>query len=748
MRTVVTRVLSVIVTAFFAVTGVQAGPQEEPAATAVPVMTAPVVDGALNDLAWTGAVPITEFLQRDPRQGEPASERTEVRIVYTRDAIYVGFHNYDSEAASLVATERRRDEDLTRDDSVAVLLDTFHDHRNASVFRTNVLGTEFDALVTDEGRDINTAWDERWEVATNVDEDGWTAEFMIPFKSLRMGQQEPMIWGLNFERLIRRKNEAVYWTNYSRDFKFEAVSQAGQLKGLENLQLGLRLRVKPFLLAGFDQLPRAGGGTRTNNLSNWGLEVLKYRPSAGLTLDLTYKTDFAQTEVDDLVTNIDRFPLFFPERREFFLEGAGIFEAGTVGSRDVMLFFSRRIGLSPTGLPIPIVAGAKLSGRQGPYSIGVINMQTESLGNIRANNFTVGRIKRDVLGRSAIGATFTNRQSSVNGDHNRVYAADGNFVFARNLSISSFVARSETPGLNAGGRVPLFGDHLPGLQPSHSFSQLPDNWSGSGRVYWDSDFLIFGGEYLLVQRNFQSDLGWVPRRDQKRSTLQFGIRPRPAASDLIRQWVVRARMDFTQNQAGKQESMTYHFFTVEALFQSGDRFVADFHRNFERLFEPFEIRPNITIPVGSYRGWNGVVNFNGAPQRRISGPLFRYRYERGFYRGTNHEFRVQPQIAVNDTLSLNVGYAFDDVNMPWGNFTSHVVNNRINYAFSNRWLTSATIQYSNLRKLVNYRFRLNYIYRPGDDLFIIYNEGRNVAEYADGFLGRSIMVKWTYSFDF
>ncbi len=724
MRTLVARVIFVIVTASFAVPPVQAGPQDEPEATAVPAMTAPVIDGALNDLAWADAIPITEFLQRDPRQGEPASERTEVRIIYTRDAIYVGFRNYDSEPPLLVATERRRDEDLTRDDSVAVLLDTFHDRRNASVFRTNVLGTEFDALVTDEGRDVNTAWDERWEVATQVDEDGWTAEFMIPFKSLRMGQQEPMIWGLNFERLIRRKNEAVYWTNYSRDFKFEAVSQAGQLKGLENLNLGLRLRVKPFLLAGFDQFPRAGRDTETKNLSSWGLEVLKYRPSAGLTLDLTYKTDFAQTEVDDLITNVERFPLFFPEKREFFLEGAGIFEAGTVGSRDVMLFFSRRIGLSPTGLPIPILAGAKLTGRQGPYSLGVINMQTESLGAIRANNFTVGRIKRDVFGRSAIGTLFTNRQSSVNGDHNRVFAADGNFVFARNLSINSFVARSETPGLNH------------------------DNWTGYGRVFWDSDFVILGGEHLAVQRNFQSDAGWVPRRDQKRTSLQFGVRPRPAASKLIRQWIVRTRLDFTQNQAGKQESMTYHFFTAEGIFQSGDHFVVDLHRSFERLFEPFEIRPTITIPVGSYRSWDGVFFFNGAPQRRISGQLFRYRYERGFFAGDHHEFRVQPQIALNDTLSLNAGYALDVVNMPWGDFTSHVINNRVNYAFSNRWLTSATIQYSNLRKLVNYRFRLNYIYRPGDDLFMIYNEGRNVAEHADGFLGRSIMVKWTYSFDF
>jgi hypothetical protein len=728
LRIIVGTIVFAVLTTSLAALPVQAAPQNEPKATAVPVKSAPAIDGVLDDTCWTEAIPVTEFHQRDPRQGEMASERTEVRIVYTRDAIYAGFRNYDSAPQSLVATERRRDEDLTRDDSVAVLLDTFHDHRNASLFRTNVLGTEFDALVTDEGRDVNVAWDERWEVATKTDEEGWTAEFMIPFKSLRMGHEEPLIWGIDFERVIRRKNEAVYWTNYSRDFKFETISQAGQLVGLENLALGLRLRVKPFLLAGFEKFPRTGGRTETNNLSTMGLEVLKYRPTAGLTLDVTYNTDFAQTEVDDLATNIERFPLFFPERREFFLEGAGTFEFGTGvglgGSRDVMLFFSRRIGLAPSGVPIPILGGVKLSGRQGPYGIGLINMQTESSGGVPANNFTVGRIKRDVLGRSAIGALFTNRQSSVAGDHNRVFGADGNFVFARNLNIHSFIARSDTPGLNK------------------------DNWTGFGRVLWDSDFFVAGAEHLVVQRNFQPDVGWVPRRDQKRTTVQLGVRPRPAASDLLRQWIVRARLDLTQNQTGKQESMTYHYLTVETIFQSGDHLLFDFHRSFERLFEPFSIRPEITIPVGSYRSWDGLLTWTGAPHRTISGPLLRYRYEWDFFGGKRYELRIQPQIALSEALSLNVGYALDNVNLRWGNFTSHVINNRINYAFSNRWLTSATIQYSNLRSLVNYRLRLNYIHRPGDDLFVIYNEGRNVGEVGEAFLGRSIMVKYTYSFDF
>jgi len=693
---------------------------------AVFVEEGPTVDGVLDDAVWDQSAPLSDFQQRDPQAGAPASEYTAVRIVYTKEAIYFGFRCDDSQATEIIATERRRDQDLTKDDSVALILDTFHDRRNAFLFRTNSLGTQFDALLTEEGLDINVSWDEKWEAEANRNEEGWTAELMIPFKSLRMGPQGE--WGLEMERLIRRKNEAGYWNTYNRDFKFEDVSQAGLLSGLEEASQGLRWRIKPYALGGFEQFPNSMGETVTHNLSTIGLEVLKFRPTPALTLDVTVNTDFAQTEVDDLITNITRFPLFFPERREFFLEGAGIFEFGTgVGireDRDFKLFFSRRIGLSPDGDLIPIIAGARFTGRAGPYAIGLLNMQTDTALGIQGSNFGVYRVKRSVLERSSVGAMFTNRQSSLDGDYNRAFGVDGNFVFADNLKIQGFVAKTETPTLPE------------------------DDWSAFGRILWDSDFLLAGAEHLLVQRNFKPEIGFVPRPDQRKTTLQFGVRPRPE-SDLIRQLVFRTRMDYTQNQDGKQESMQYHFFTWETRFESGDRIMIDFHRNFERLFEPFPIRPDITIPPGTYRGGNILLLWDGAPQRKIAGvEMIRFSYERGFFDGSRVELRIEPQIKLSEALSFDVSYVLDEVDLPYGDFTSQVINTRANYSFSNKWLTSATVQYSSLDDFVNFRFRINYIYRPGDDIFFIYNEGRNVDELESGLVGRSIMLKWTRSFDF
>ena len=705
--------------------------QESPSkkGMAVPVEEAPVLDGVLDDAVWGVAAPLSDFMQKDPSEGAPGSEVTTVRVIYTEEAIYFGFRCDDSQPEAIIATERRRDEDLTKDDSVAILLDTFYDRRNAFLFRTNSLGAQYDALLTDEGLDINVSWDEKWESAAVRDENGWTAEIMIPFKSLRMGQEREMVWGLEMERLVRRKNEAVYWNTYNRDFKFEDVSQAGALEGLENIAQGLTWRVKPFVLGGFEQTPDRMGGTDTDNSSDIGLELLKYRPNASLTLDITANTDFAQTEVDDLVTNVTRFPLFFPEKREFFLEGAGIFEFGTgIGlrqSRDFKLFFSRRIGLSPDGEVIPIIAGAKFTGRIGSYSVGAIDMQTQDEFGIEGSNYGVFRIKRDVLERSSIGAMFTNRQSSISGDHNRVFGVDGNFVFADHLNVQGFLANTETPSLPE------------------------DDWSVFGRILWDSDYLLAGAEYLLVQRNFNPEIGFVPRRDQRKTVLQLGIRPRPD-SELIRQWILRTRMDFIKNQEGKQASMQYHIFTSETIFETADRIMVDFHRRFERLFRPFAIRPDIIIPTGTYRVWDVLVIIDGGTHRPIGGnEIIRFNRFWGFFDGTRTELVLSPQFKLSEAFSIDLIYDLNDVDLPYGKFTSHVINTRANYAFSNKWLTSTTVQYSNLGNFLNFRFRLNYIYRPGDDIFVIYNEGRNTNELdPDGLVGRSVMVKWTYSFDF
>ena len=428
-----------------------AAPAQGEAAYAAVRTEGPVaIDGVLNEEAWLSAAPSRNFVQKEPREGEPSTERTEFRVVYTADTLYIGVVCYDSDPDGILARERRRDDPFANDDTVSIVLDTFHDHRNAYLFRTNPLGTEYDALVTDEGKSVNVNWDERWDVAAQVTVTGWTVEFGIPFKSLRLSEESKHTWGIDLERVIRRKSEWSYWSGYRRGFDFEAVSQAGHLEGLENVETGLRLRIKPYWLGGFAHSSNRSGASSLRNASDAGIEVMKWRITPSLTADMTMRTDFAQTDVDDLQVNLGRFPLFFPEKREFFQEGAGIFDFGTATSgvtNNLRLFHSRTIGLSPSRRPVPIQGGGRVTGRVAGLTVGLLNVQTEAFApdNIPASNYSVARFKRDVLSRSTVGAFLMNREKAGSGDFNRVYGMDGRFVFWQHFTADGFLAKSDVP---------------------------------------------------------------------------------------------------------------------------------------------------------------------------------------------------------------------------------------------------------------------------------------------------------------
>ena len=355
-----------------------AGAQQARIATAVPVTDAIRIDGALDEEAWQHAPVVDGFVQREPKEGDAATEATTVRIVYTPRSIYFGIVCRDTDPASIRATELRRDNDFENDDSVSVLLDTFHDHRNAFVFRTNPLGTQSDTLVTDEGRVTNPNWDEIWSSAAVITEDGWTAEIEIPFKALRMTDQPVQTWGINFERVIRRKTEFTYWSNHGRSFTFTRISQAGHLAGLQNVRAGLAWRIKPFGRTALKQASSVGRAPGIASLSTAGLDDLKFRVTSNLTFDFTANPDFAEADVDDQVVNLTRFPVYFDEKREFFVEGAGIFDYGPGGGANSELkpFFSRRIGLSARGEPLPILGGGKLTGKTEGWTVGLLNVQT------------------------------------------------------------------------------------------------------------------------------------------------------------------------------------------------------------------------------------------------------------------------------------------------------------------------------------------------------------------------------------
>jgi len=703
------------------------------------------LDGNLDEQAWQEAPISLGFVQRDPQEGAESSERTEFRVLYTATTIYIGVICYDSDAQGIRATDRRRDSELLNDDVLSVVLDTFHDHRSGFLFRTNPLGAQYDALITDEGNSVNVTWDEQWDIVTQITPAGWIAEFAIPFKSLRVPEEAGGGWGLELERVIRRKNELTYWNGYRRGFKLESLSQAGHLSGIEDIQTGLRLRIKPYLLGGFTNAVRQNPpgsdqfrGT-IQNASDYGIEVIKYRVTPSLTADLTWNTDFAQTEVDDQQVNRDRFPQFFPEKREFFQEGAGVFDIGIQygegrNQPQLKLFHSRQIGLSPRRQPVPIIGGGRITGRLQGLTLGLLNVQTEALPSegILPSNYSVVRVKRDILARSFIGGFVLDREQGGTGDFNRVYGTDANFVFFRHFFVNGFLGQSRAPQVKK------------------------DNWVTAGNVGWDSDLFNLQTSWLVVDPDFRDDIGFVPRKDMREISPQFAIRPRPN-SDWLRQVVMRGRVDYLMNQQNRLESRTIHFAT-EFLLQNGGDFAFTPHQMRDTIPAPFRIRPGVVIPKGTYSWWHTGARFKTNPANRFtfSGmfqPNWGY-YNEGFLLGAGFNARYK----VNEQIAVQSDYDYGRATLPDRfcpgrtdgdcGFTDHNVSTRLNYNINNQWLTSTIVQYNNTENFFGFNFRLNYIFRPGDDFFLIYNEGRIYGGPFDGQKDRTLQTKLTYSFDF
>ncbi len=392
---------------------------------AVPIEVPITLDGRLDERVWMEAEPASGFTQggRSPNPGYPASQRTEVRFLYDNDNLYIGAICYEPDIATMIVNGLKRDFTSNLGDEIGIILDTLNDDRSGFFFSTNPAGARRD-LQSSNDRQINQNWDGVWDVRVTLGEDRWIAEFVIPFKTLRFSPDASQEWGMNMFRKIRRLNEESHWAPLPIRYNMTRVSLAGTLGGLEGISQGRNLKVKPYAVAGIVQ--QRNEGKLANDFNYDGGFDVKYGLTQTLTLDATYRTDFSQTEVDQDQVNLTRFSLFFPEKREFFLENSGVFNFGSTGGRGNLLpFFSRRIGLSDRGTPVPIVGGTRLSGTAGSYEIGLLAMKTESVDpvdeggeGLPSDDFIVGRIKRNLLQNSFIGAIFTSRDSSVEGDHN------------------------------------------------------------------------------------------------------------------------------------------------------------------------------------------------------------------------------------------------------------------------------------------------------------------------------------------
>jgi len=704
--------------------------RERPSIRAVATSEPPSIDGVLDEAAWQTADVVDTFVQQEPREGQPATDRTEVRVLYDKGHLYIGVRAFASEP--VVATEMRRDADrLFDEDNFQVVVDTFHDSRNGYMFLTTPLGAKLEQQLFDEGEgggrgttsNVNRNWDGVWDAASRIDDQGWITEISIPFTTVRFTPTDEQVWGVNFQRHVRRKNEILYWSPIPRAYSLTRVSLAGELRGLTGISRGLDLRLKPFLVGGVRNLENSRTDRSTNAVRDVGLDA-RYGVTAGLNLDVTLNTDFAQVEVDEQQVNLTRFGLFFPEKRDFFLENANFFTMGTGSSFtstqvQTDLFFSRRIGLSETGQPVPIIGGARLAGKSGKNNVGVLDIQTDSAFSRPGDNFFVGRYSRDILRRSRVGALFVNKQSMDGSTHfNRTMGVDANLAIGRSMQISSFLAKTETPGMDG------------------------KDMSFYGRIAYRDPKWNLWLNYLDVQDNFNAEAGFVQRTGVRTTKAYFGPTPRPKWGNIKMMepmYVLTYITDQTNRMVGRQ-----HHYMLGTTLRDDSFINVVFNQTLDVLDAPFRIRPNVTIPAGSYQMNEWMFTYNTSPGRRL--------YERftvspvEFYDGTRLSLSAAAGVRVSSRLSAEAQYNRNDVKMPWGNFLVNLSSLRVDYTFSPRMTVRSLTQYNTSTHELSNNIRFNFIYRPGSDIYIVYNDLSQTGLPADifGRKDRQFVVKMTY----
>ena len=686
------------------------------------------IDGLLDERAWEAAARATGFRQREPLEGDPATERTEVLVLFDDATLYIGIHAHDRSPEEIIARILQRDKimivspfegvlEFTSDDAIAILFDPFHDHRNGVIFGTNANGAEFDALITDEGREFNVDWRGVWEVAAQRTPEGWSAEFAIPFRTLRFPRASDEPWGFNVYRIIRRKNEEVLWSSWSRSNEgFERVSRAGHITGLSDLpRHGLNLELKPYALGGAQQERDAAQRLNTDGQMELGLDV-KYEVLPGLLLDGTINTDFAQVEADDQQVNLTRFSLFFPEKRDFFLENAGIFEMGWRNFFEpppFLLFFSRQIGISDDGA-IPLLGGLRLTGRAGQQTVGLINVVTDEKFGEPRTNFAVARVKRDVGSANYIGAMATDRRNGD--DWNSTGGLDWSFWPKSTLNIQGFAAATATGG--AGGEGAAY---------------------RVGLDYQTDRFGVAVG-HLGISPDATAEMGFVTRTDIQRSDMFVRVTPRPQILGLRKIDVFWQNQLITRFGGGLQDWQVGP--AVSHEWNSGESLTVFYQRGFTRLDEGFDIGDDVPVPPGDYDtdfyGWFASTSQN-RPVVLNSTAFFQNIYD-------GRVTTISGDVSLNPTanLALTVGFTHNKVSVPAGELAADLARVRLGYAFSTKVTFNALVQYNDQDDELTANLRFNFIHRPGSDLFIVINEERGSAASIWDVNTRAAVVKLTY----
>ncbi len=683
------------------------------------------VDGVLDEPVWKTAPVASDFIQTEPREGEGATYRTEVRVLYDADMLYFGFMSYDSEPDKIFTNDIIRDFQPPDTDAIGIILDTFHDGRNGFEFWINPQGAKRDMQSMNES-ERNPEWEAVTYIKTRIIEEGWIAEIAIPFKTLRFPDASPQNWGINFARRVRRLNEDSFWSPIPRPYRLNRVSMAGTLEDLEGIQPGANIRVKPYVLSSFGQFA-AAAGTRTEKKADAGFD-LKYGLGASFIVDATLNTDFSQVEADEQQVNLTRFNLFFPEKREFFIENSGIFSFGTTDqltgrqaprNEELIFFFSRRIGIGDDGSEIPIFGGARLTGRLGPWSLGAVNIQTRKSNLAPATNFTVGRVRRNVGAGSQIGAIFINKDGI---GFNRGYGADANLRFGSSTYFSSFYAKTDSTlgGLdNEAYRVAIaFHDRV-----------------------WDIRSI-----FTDIGRDFNAEVGFVPRTGIRKWTNYFGYTFRPAAlRRKVRDILPNIEQSGYWNSSNTIETKTLDF-RLPINFQDGATFEAGRTGQFERLYRSFRIQTGVQIPTGDYWFDNNYVTYTSSRARPLG---MNFRIDKGtFYSGNRTAFTLGGKVRPSFRLTTSVNYTRNQIDLerPDVRFNTDLASLRLNYSFTTTVFLNALIQYNTDARQWTSNIRFNIIHRPLSDLFIVYNERRDSTSHR--LIDRALIGKLTYMFGY
>jgi uncharacterized protein DUF5916 len=674
------------------------------------------VDGKLDEAAYASSPAITSFVQQEPDEGKPATERTDAWIFFDADVVYVSARCWESEPGRRVANEMRRDTNqLRQNDTFAVLFDTFHDRRNGYLFYANPIGGLADSQITDEGPP-NVDWNTLWEVKTGQFDGGWTIEMAIPFKSLRYRPGREQTWGVNLRRVVRWKNEWSYLAQVPRALTtfrgILKVSSAATLVGLEAPPATRNLEVKPYALSGVST-DRTLPQPMANEFSRRAGADVKYGVTQNLTADVTINTDFAQVEVDEQQVNLTRFNLFFPEKRDFFLEGLGVFAFAGRASAGLAagtgeapyLFFSRRIGLD-AGRVVPLRAGGRVTGKSGRFTFGALNVQTgaESAGSIRPANFTVLRAKRDILRRSSVGAMVTHR-TAVPGAQgsNQGYGVDAALSFYENVRVDGYLSGTKTEGKR--------GDEL----------------SYRGAFDYNADRYGVHVEHLAVEPNFSPEIGFVRRTDMRRSSGQLRFSPRPAAIPHVRRFSFQATLNYVTNRRNRLDTREQSG-VFQTELRNSDLVGVSFTDTFDRLVRPFAVAPATQIPIGAYRLDAFQLSYTGGQQRKISGSIV---YEQGaFYGGNRRSLVVSGARAeVTPRVSLEPSVEVNRLSLPARQLTLSVVRARATFTVTPRMFVSGIAQQNSASRSIGSNLRFRWEYQPGSELFIVYTD-----EYDDAAL--------------